>query len=103
MDKQIRRPAYGLFGLFGPLFLQVNIVQVVNADDLVTNPGNTTRLLIAELETDRGQILARDGETVLAKSIETPGELKYLRRYPDGERYGHLTGYYSIVFGTSEL
>jgi peptidoglycan glycosyltransferase len=52
---------------------------------------------------DRGEILARDGRTVMAKSVDTKDKLRFLRRYPDGPLYGHVTGYDSLIFGRVRL
>jgi peptidoglycan glycosyltransferase len=40
---------------------------------------------------------------VLALSRKSPGQLKYQRHYPQGPLYADITGYYSIIFGRSEL
>ena len=36
-------------------------------------------------------------------SVPTGGELRFLRRYPQGDLYAHITGFYSIVSGRTEL
>jgi peptidoglycan glycosyltransferase len=102
MERQIRLVATGFLILFGLLGLNVNYIQVIAAGDLANNPANK-RLLIQEYDVQRGQIIAADGRTVIATSEESRGALKYLRRYPQGARYAHLSGYYSFVFGRSEL
>ena len=102
MERQIRRLATGALVLFGLLAVNVNYIQVVAAERLANHPANK-RLLIQEYDVQRGQILAADRRTVLARSRATKGDLKYLRRYPDGQRYAHITGYYSFVFGRSRL
>jgi peptidoglycan glycosyltransferase len=88
--------------LFVFLFGAVNYIQVFAASDLANNPANK-RLILLEYRVDRGDILARDAATVLAESRPTGGQLKFLRRYPDGPLYAGVTGYYSFVFGRSEL
>jgi peptidoglycan glycosyltransferase len=105
MDRQIRKLGAALLVLFLALFVQVNYLQVIAADELANHPGNVKRQLIAEYDVLRGKILANDGKTVLAQSVEsTPGdEFRYLRTYPQGALYGHLTGFYSIVSGRSGL
>jgi peptidoglycan glycosyltransferase len=40
---------------------------------------------------------------VLAKSVATDDQLKYLRVYPHGSLYGQITGYYSFTYGRSAL
>lgn len=103
MDPQIRRLGAALLVLFLALFAQINYVQVFAADRIEEDPANAKRQLIAEYEVDRGSILANDGSTVLASSRRSAGDLKYQRRYPQRMRYAHLSGFYSFVFGRSEL
>ncbi|HEX6332056.1 MAG TPA: penicillin-binding protein 2 [Actinomycetota bacterium] len=103
MERQIRRLGVGLLVLFLALFAQINYVQVFAADRLQNNPANATRQLRAEYAVNRGRILAADGRTVLASSRPSSGLLKYQRRYPQGPRYAHVTGFYSFVFGRTEL
>ena len=102
MTRQIRILATGFLVLFGLLAANLNYLQVIAADDLANHEANK-RLLIAEYRVDRGDILAGDSRTVLARSRETNDPLTYLRRYPEGELYAHITGYYSFVFGRGEL
>jgi peptidoglycan glycosyltransferase len=103
MDKQIRRLGYALVTLFLLLFVQVNYLQVYAADRIANNPANTTRLLIQAADVDRGDILARDGSTILAQSVPTKGEFKYLRTYPDGPLYADITGSYPLVGSPTNL
>ncbi|MEX2275029.1 MAG: penicillin-binding protein 2 [Actinomycetota bacterium] len=103
MDSQIRRLAVGLLVLLVILLFGVNYVQVFAADSIADNPANAYRQFVAESEVDRGRILANDAQTPLAISRETNGEFTYQRRYPRGELYAHLTGYYSLFFGRTEL
>jgi len=103
MDRLIRRLGGAMLALFVLLLAQVTYIQVVASQRLADNPANATRQLIAEYRVDRGKIVAADGRTVLALSRKSPGELKYQRHYPQGPLYADLTGYYSIIFGRSEL
>ena len=103
MDRLIRRLGGAMLALFVLLLAQVTYIQVVASQRLADNPANATRQLIAEYRVDRGKIVAADGRTVLALSRKSPGELKYQRHYPQGSLYADLTGYYSIIFGRSEL
>ena len=102
MDRQIKRLSFAMVILFAVLFAQLNWIQVFAASRISNNPANF-RLIIQEYKIDRGEILARDLRTVLAKSIPTSGQLKFLRQYPLGSLYGHITGYYSLVYGRSGL
>jgi peptidoglycan glycosyltransferase len=103
MERQVRQLALALAVLFVILVAQVTYIQVVSADRLAENPANAKRQLIAEYEVARGQILAADGRTVLALSKRSPGELRFERRYPQGQLNGYVTGYYSFVYGRSRL
>jgi len=103
MERQIRRLGVALLVLFVIAFAQVNYLQVFAADRIADDPANAQRQLIAEYKVDRGSILAADGTTVLASSRKSPGDLRFQRRYPHGELYAHETGFYSFVFGRTEL
>jgi peptidoglycan glycosyltransferase len=102
MDRQLRRLGVALLALFLLLFAQLNYLQVFAAKRISENPANL-RLVLQELDTLRGPILARDARTVLAVSRPTDDKLKYLRRYPSGELYAHLTGFSSFVYGRTDL
>ena len=102
MDRQIRRLAFAFLALFAILFFQVNYIQVFAAKQLSTNPANT-RLLLEEFNVNRGEILARDEQTVLARSRATRGRFKYLRIYPQGSLYAHITGFHSVLLGRTDL
>jgi peptidoglycan glycosyltransferase len=102
MDRQIRRLAVAFLVLFLLLLGQLTYLQVFAAEDLANNPANQ-RLLLEEYDVDRGNILARDERTVLARSRPTKGKLKYLRVYPQDGLTGQITGFYSVVYGRSGL
>jgi penicillin-binding protein A len=97
-NRRIRMLAIAFLALFVVLFAQANYLQVIASDRLANNPANQ-RLLLQEYQVDRGDILARDGRTIMARSRPTSGDLKFLRVYPNGPLYAGITGYYSVVFG----
>lgn len=102
MNKQIRGVAFTMLVLFGIAFANLSWLQLVRAEELANHPSNT-RLLLKEYALERGAIRSVDGET-LAISEPTPdAELKSIRRYPTGELFAHLTGYYSIRYGRERL
>ena len=103
MDRFIRRLGVAMIALFVLLLGQITYIQVVASQRLADNPANATRQLIAEYRVERGSILAADGRTELALSRKSGGQLKYQRHYPQGPLYADITGYYSIIFGRSEL
>src|SRR3990172_1740333 len=103
MERQIRHLGVALLVLFLIVLGQVNYIQVFAADRIENDPANAKRQLIAEHKVERGSILAADGTAVLASSRPSAGDLRFQRRYPQGELYAHLTGFYSFVFGRAEL
>jgi penicillin-binding protein A len=62
------------------------------------------RPLLEQLQIQRGRILAADG-TVIAKSVPKgrDSEVRYVRRYPAGELFGHPIGYSFVEQGESEF
>ncbi|MGZ5214182.1 MAG: peptidoglycan D,D-transpeptidase FtsI family protein [Actinomycetota bacterium] len=104
MNRRIRRLGIGLVALFGLLFVQVSYIQVFAAGGIAGNPANARRQIIAEYKVERGQIITADG-TVIALSEPTTGNatLRYVRRYPEGPLFAGITGYYSQVYGRTEL
>ncbi len=103
MDRRIRRLGLALSALMMLLFAQVSYVQVFAASRIADNPANAYRQIVAEYDVFRGPILASDGTTALALSRRTKGTFTYQRRYPNGPLYAGLTGFYSRVFGKTEL
>jgi peptidoglycan glycosyltransferase len=103
MDRRVRRLTIALTGMFVLLFAQISYVQVFHAGAIAANPANARRQLIAEYKVFRGSILTNDAKTQLAVSRQTKGELVYQRRYPDGPLYAGATGFYSLVYGRTEL
>lgn len=104
MNRRIRRLGIGLVVLFGLLFTQLSYVQVFAAGGIAGNPANARRQIIAEYKVERGQIITADG-TVIALSEPTSGNstLTYARHYPEGPLFAGITGYYSQVYGRTEL
>lgn len=100
MNRSIRRVALILGLGFVALFANLNVVQVARSRHLSDDPRNR-RLLIREYATERGDIVV--GDEVIARSVATDDRLKYLRRYPEPRLFGHITGYYSVVFGRAGL
>jgi penicillin-binding protein A len=98
MERRIRRLGIALVLLFTVLFGQLAYVQVFAADDIKNNPANFSRQLIAEYNVQRGKILTADG-LVLAESVPAPegSRYRYERRYPQGDLYGYITGFYSRI------
>jgi peptidoglycan glycosyltransferase len=101
MERQIRRVGIGLIVAFVAVFLQLNYIQIFAAERIAENPANS-RALLREYSIKRGDILTLDGKRI-AMSVATEGKYKYRRTYPLGDLYGHITGFYSIVYGKSRI
>jgi penicillin-binding protein A len=99
MNRQIRRVAVFVLALFLLMFSAPFYWQVVEGNKLANDPRNA-RKLFKEYSLERGKMVLPDGQPV-AISVATPDALKFKRTYPQGERYGMVTGYYSLVFGSS--
>jgi penicillin-binding protein A len=99
MNRQIRRVAVFVLLLFLLMFSAPFYWQVVASDRLANDPRNA-RKLFKEYSLERGKMVLANGQAV-AVSVATPDRLKFQRRYPQGRRYGMVTGFYSLVFGSS--
>jgi penicillin-binding protein A len=101
VNQAIGRVAFVVLLLFGALFVNLNVITLLQADDLANHPANR-RLIIREYAIERGSLVV--GEQAIARSVETEGgDLRYLRTYADGPLYAHLTGYYSFILQRSGL
>lgn len=101
MQRQIRLVGLGLLVGFIAIFAMLNYVQFFKADAIASNRANS-RALLAEYSIKRGDIVTSDQVTIV-KSESTNDRLKYLRQYPGGSLYGHVTGYYSHIYGTDQI
>lgn len=101
MQRQIRKVGLGLVAAFLAVFLQLNYLQIFAAERIASNDANIRRKL-REYSIKRGDIVTNDGVQI-ATSRETDNQFRYRRLYPEGELYGHITGYYSIVYGTDRI
>jgi peptidoglycan glycosyltransferase len=100
MSRPIRRIAFVLALLLVALLANITYIQVVKAGDYRDRPGNQ-RLLLEEYSRERGPILV--GPNPVARSKETGDTLKYLRVYSSGPLYAPVTGFYSLVYGSTGL
>lgn len=92
MNAPLRKAGVVMMVLFGLLFLNLNWVQVVQADKYRTDEEhNRIRVQAQEYERQRGEIIV-DGEAV-AQSTATKDVLKFQRSYPFGPTYAHVVGY----------
>lgn len=100
MNRSIQRVGFVLMLLLLAAMINLTIIQVWLAPDYRNATGNQ-RVLLQEYNLQRGPILA--GSDPIAKSVETNGNLKYLRVYPNGPLFAPVTGYYSVVYGATGL
>ncbi len=98
MNRQIRHVIIVLLGCFVLLFVQLNRVQVYDAQALEDNPANN-RSIQRDFNRPRGKIITSD-DVVVAESVPTPGQFFAEQRvYPHGDLYAHVVGYTSFTFG----
>jgi peptidoglycan glycosyltransferase len=100
VNGQVRKVAAVILVAFLLLLAAPFYWQVVAAERLANDPRNT-RVLIKEYAIERGPIVLADRTTVAesVRSRDRNDPLEYVRRYPDGPRYGMITGFYSLVYG----
>jgi peptidoglycan glycosyltransferase len=97
VNAPVRRLSLLVGILFASLLVSTTLIQYVFAADLNARPDNR-RTLLSTYARDRGDILV--GERAIATSEESDDEFKYQRIYSPGERYAHVTGFYSF-YGAS--
>lgn len=100
MTRSIRRLTWGLLALMIALMAQLTNLQVFQASELNAMPDNR-RVLLTEYSRQRGPILI--GQAPVAFSKSTTNDLRYLRQYSDGPAYASVTGFKSIVYGSTGL
>jgi peptidoglycan glycosyltransferase len=95
VNRPIRRVGYAVTVLILLLVAQLTYLQVVDANNLANNPKNVRKQL-KDYNRARGKILTADGQ-VVAQSIPTTGDFKYMRQYPQIGLFAHVAGYQSFV------
>ncbi|MVA74785.1 penicillin-binding protein 2 [Auraticoccus sp. F435] len=100
MNRPIRRVAVVCMLLFALLLGNGTYLIVVRQDALNAHPNNR-RVRDAEFAQDRGGILVAN--TLIAETVESDGDFRYQRVYPDPEAYAHVTGWYSYDRARSGL
>lgn len=99
MNDNLRKVMVVLLGCFTLLFLQLNRVQLVDAESLQDNPANT-RTILRDFDRERARILTADGvEVAVTEQAGPTGVFHLQRRYPEGELYAHTVGYVSFTVG----
>lgn len=104
MNAHLRRTFYLFTAGFVALVAVMAYWQVYARESLANNPDNSLQTRRA-VEAPRGLILAGDGETVLAESVEreTATGTVYDRVYPQGDLYSNVVGYWSVRYGATGI
>ncbi len=107
MNQRVRHLTVALIALFAVLFVQLTTWQVVRKDRLVAD-GRNNRVKLREFDKPRGQIVTADGKVMaVTEPVNTetnPNDKFNLQRvYPYNDLYAHITGYYSLGFGSTQL
>lgn len=100
MSRQLRRYAAVFSVLLIALLGNLTWVQVLDADNLRLQQGNT-RVLLQQFNRSRGSILV--GSEPIASSSRVAGENYYQRSYVDGPMYAAITGFYSLLYGATGI
>ncbi len=101
MNARIRRLGIALSACYLAVFGMLNWVQVFHAEALREEPQNVDRFR-QDFARNRGTITTADG-VVIAESVEVNDEFDFQRRYPTGDLFAPVTGFYSFEFGATGL
>jgi peptidoglycan glycosyltransferase len=98
--RRIRWLGAALLLCFAVLLLQLTHIQVLQAHQYATAPGNP-EVIAQRYDQPRGVIQSANG-VILAESVPaTSGSYKYQRQYPDGPLFAHIVGYLSPIYGVT--
>jgi peptidoglycan glycosyltransferase len=103
MNAPLRRVGILVMILFGLLFVNLNWVQVYNADRYRTSQYNTGRVQVAEYQRERGPVVVGRDAIPVAVSEETGGRLRFRRTYPEPQRWAHVVGYKPVLIGPTGI
>jgi peptidoglycan glycosyltransferase len=96
VNSPIRRLSVVIAALFSALLVATTLVQFVQAKDLDAMAANK-RTLLDNYSRERGSILV--GGQAIAKSVRVDDQYRWLRTYPQGQLYSHITGFYAYSVG----
>ena len=100
MNRPIRRVAMLALLMSFALLANLSFAYLTRQDSLNANAQNR-RVTDAAFAQDRGAILV--GNTAVADTVASKDQFKFQRRYRQGELYAPVTGYFTYLFGASEL
>ncbi|MDN5789639.1 MAG: penicillin-binding protein 2 [Micrococcales bacterium] len=96
MNSPIRRLTVLLAALFASLLVAVTVVQFVQAPSMRAMAANK-RTLLDNFSRERGAIYVAGAP--VAESVPVDDQFEWQRKYPQGELYSHVTGFYSYSVG----
>lgn len=102
MNAPIRRLAVLVAAMFALLLVFGSWVQFADAKSLRGADGNS-RTLLSSYEQERGAILVDQAQIARSEKAPSGQQVKYVRSYPQGRLYGHLTGWFSLSYGAGGL
>ncbi|WP_435737792.1 penicillin-binding transpeptidase domain-containing protein [Cellulosimicrobium sp. PMB13] len=100
MNVPLRRVASVVLVMFLALMVSTTYIQVFQADSL-NNDGRNVRTIYREYGNFRGPIVVA-GEAI-ASSTPVDDPFGFQRAYTNGPLYAPVSGYFSVVNGTSEI
>lgn len=100
MNQAIRRSWIVAISMFALVLGSLTYVQFFQASALENNDWNT-RQILQDYGKNRGAILV-DGRPI-AESVPSDDQFNYQRTYNQPEMYAHLTGFFSLVNGSTQL
>ena len=103
MERRIRRLGVFIVLCFLALFIQLNNIQIVKANNLASSPENP-RIIAVSRSQPRGDILSSNG-IVLASSVPSSGYYKYQRVYNPytAVLFSQIVGFDSLIYGKTGI
>jgi penicillin-binding protein A len=102
VNAPLRRVGIVLMIMFGLLFANLNWVQAYRADEYRNSPYNA-RVQIAEYQRERGLILVGRDTQPATGNLETSGQLRFQRTYPEEGRWSHVVGYKPVNLASTGI
>ena len=107
MNQRIRSLTVALSLLFLVLFVQATNWQYFRQEGLASDPRNN-RVSAREFDDRRGPIVTADGTVVAAtepvsETVNPGSRFDWQRVYPQGDLFAHVTGYYTLDYGATQL
>jgi peptidoglycan glycosyltransferase len=100
VNTTLRRLASVVMVMFVALMVSTTWIQFFQASEL-NDDNRNVRKIYAQYGTPRGPIVV--GGEAIAQSVPVDDEFGYQRKYTSGPLYAPLTGYFSLVSGTSKI